>query len=76
VTTVPAATETRSAGDLSDQSVANRQQRIGLGCRRERHAMLHHTDRESTEEIDEDDDETGDGIALYELAAPSMAPKR
>src|SRR5215204_3546467 len=38
-----------------------------MACLRQRHAMLEDTDREAADEVDEDDNEARDGVALHEF---------
>ena len=65
---MPAASEIRKAGHLRDQPVADRQrgeQRTGLA---EAHARLHDPDEQPADDIDENNDDAGDGVAANELA--------
>src|SRR5258708_34239136 len=53
---------------LRHQSVADREQRIGAAGVGQRHAVLTRADDGAAEQIDEHDQDAGDGIAAYELA--------
>ena len=53
---------------LADQAVADRQLGEDLGRLRKRHAALHHADHQAADDVDERDQNGGDGIAADELA--------
>ncbi len=54
--------------NLRDQPVADGQQRIGAAGIGERHAVLRRADDGAAEQIDEHDQDAGDGVAAHELA--------
>ena len=53
--------------NLSDQGIANGQQDVGAGGFGGRQTMLHHADDEATNDVDEQDQDAGDGITPNEL---------
>ena len=55
-------------GDLRHQSVADGEQRVGAPRVGERHAVLGGADDRAAEQIDEYDQDAGDGVAPHELA--------
>ena len=60
--------------NLRDETVADRQDRIGVRGARHREVVLDHADGEAADEVDEGDDQRGDGVAAANLDAPSMLP--
>ena len=54
-------------GNLRNQPVANREDRVGRDSLVDLHAFLRHADQDAGDDIDRDHDEGGDGIALHEL---------
>ena len=56
-------------GDLRDQAVADGQQAVVVHRVGRRHALLEHADREAADQVDDGDDDGGDGVALDELGA-------
>ena len=59
--------------DLRDESVADGQDAVGLGRIGERHVPLQHADGETAQQVDDDDHDAGDRIALDELHRPVEA---
>ena len=53
--------------DLRDEAVADGQQAVRLDRLAERHVLLQDADREAADEVDGDDDDGGDRVALDEL---------
>jgi len=53
--------------NLRHQSVADREQRVGAACIGQRHAVLGSADDGAAEQVDEHDEDAGDGIAADEL---------
>ena len=53
--------------DLRDQAVAHREARIGVGRLGEAKALLGDADDHAADDVDERDQQTGDGIAAHEL---------
>ena len=53
--------------DLRDEPVTDGQQAVGLDRLAERHVLLEHADREAADQVDRDDDDGGDRVALHEL---------
>ena len=62
VTMMPAAVETTQRRELSDQAITNSQQGIHLGGFGHRQVLLKHTDSESSDYVDQRDENTGNGI--------------
>ena len=54
--------------NLRDQAVADGEQRVGAAGAGERHAVRDHADGEAADDVDEQDQDAGDGIAAHELA--------
>ncbi|MNH01918.1 hypothetical protein D3C79_611430 [compost metagenome] len=53
---------------MRHQTVTDGQQRVDLARFAERHAVLQHADQHAADEVDEQDQQAGDGIAAHELA--------
>ena len=53
--------------DLGHQTVADRQQRVSLGRCPDVEIVLQHTDEQSAEDVDEHNQDAGDGVAADEL---------
>ena len=53
--------------DLGDQAVADGEQAVGLDRLAERQVLLQDADREPADEVDRDDDDRRDRVALHEL---------
>ena len=53
--------------DLRDQAVADGQQGVGVGGVAEAHAVLADADDDAADDVDEGDDQAGDGVAAHEL---------
>ena len=53
--------------DLRHQTVADGQQRVGLRGFAEAEALLGHADDDSADDVDEDDQQAGDGVAAHEF---------
>ena len=73
VTMIAAAVDS-SRWNLRHQTVADGQQRVHLAGLAEAHLVLRDTDGDTTDEVDEQDQQAGDRIAADELRAPSMEP--
>ena len=54
-------------GDLGDEAVADRQDRVGLEGVADRHAVNEDAHGEAHHEVEERDEEAGDGVALHEF---------
>ncbi len=54
--------------NLRDQTVTDRQDRVGLGGVGREHLELENADGQTTQDVDEGDQDTGDGVAPDELA--------
>ena len=54
-------------GDHAHQTVADGEQRVLLRRVADLHAPLHHADDEAADDVDDGDDDAGDGVALHEL---------
>ena len=74
VTSKPAASEIEKRRHLADQAVADRELREDLGGLGERHAVLDHADDKPADDVDERDDDAGDGVAADELAGTVHGP--
>ena len=61
-------------GDLADKPVTDGQQRIAIQRVAHRHALLRGADDDPSDQVDEDDDDRGDGIALHEFHRPVHRP--
>ena len=68
VTSKPAASEIEERRHLAHQAVADGEPREELGGLGERHAVLGHADDQPADDVDERDDDAGDGVAADELA--------
>src|SRR3989344_1279256 len=53
--------------DLGHQRVTDGQQDVGLGGLRGRQPVLHHADDEAADDVDEQDQDAGDGVTAHEL---------
>ena len=54
-------------GNLADQAVANREQGVGVGGIAKAHILLADTDDDARDNIDEGDEQPGDGVAAHEF---------
>src|SRR5690606_30722209 len=54
-------------GDLGNQSVADGEQGVGLRGVGEGHALLRDADDHAADDVDEDDEQAGDGVAAHEF---------
>ena len=61
-------------GDLGDQAIPHREQRVGPQGIHERHALLRHPDHEPTDDVDDVDQQPGDCITANELAGAIHRP--
>ncbi len=53
--------------DLADEAVADGEDRVGAGGLHEGHALLRHADDQAGDDIDEGDEQAGNGVALHEF---------
>jgi hypothetical protein len=53
--------------NLRDQAVADGEQRVGVRRRGEREALLHDADDHAADDVDQHDQEAGDGVAAHEF---------
>ncbi|RMP83406.1 hypothetical protein ALQ17_05274 [Pseudomonas fluorescens] len=53
--------------DLCDQAVTHGEQRVGVHRHAERHVALDHADQHAAQQVDRQDHQAGDGIALHEF---------
>jgi len=60
--------------DLRHQAVADGQRAVGGQRLGRRHAVLRHADDEAADQVDEGDDQAGDGVAAHELGRAVHGP--
>ncbi|MMZ65370.1 hypothetical protein D1872_277710 [compost metagenome] len=60
----------QQSGNLADQAVTDRQDRISGERFIKRHAMNRHPDNETADQVDQQNNDTGDRIALDEFTRP------
>ncbi len=64
---MPAEIEIRQRGNLRHQAVADRQDGIGLHRIHDGYVVHRDADDQSADDVDQGDDDAGDGVALHEL---------
>ena len=63
---MPVAVEMSRAGDLADETVAYGERDEGIGGLTDFHASLEYANGKATDDVDQDDDDGGDGVAADE----------